>query len=633
MPDTHQSVRLYDTNRGAIKVMAERSASVKRLQREIAQTREFLESLIATAGEAVIFSDRDGIVSVWNAAAQKLYGYSAEEAIGESIFSLHIPEEKREEAELLRVSPHGGQGTQGYEAERKRKDGSPVWVSISNAPMLDKRGRYLGVISIHRDISERKRSEREVLQTKEFYENLVGNAGDAVLSTTSEGVVTSWNRGAESLYGFTEEEALGKDVRDLIVPEDRRGESTHLINTAAAGQYAIRVETVRLRKGGTPLEVEVTLSPIRDSEGNVVGVSGIQKDITDRRRLEREVLEAKEYLENLVGSAGDALVGVRTDGTIITWNTGAEELFGFSKDEALDKNIRIIAPDEFLADMEEVMERVQSGEVVRNHETVRYRKDGTPVEIDLTNSPIRDAEGCVIGLCGIYKDVSERKRAERDVLKTKEYYENVVGNAGDAIVSLDIAQRVVTWNVGAERLFGYSQSEALGKEFKDLTGGPDKGEEVCEAVRRSFAGGKVRTYEAQRYKKSGEKVDIAVTATPLRDGKGNVIEFYGILKDITQRKRLEQEVVETKEFLESLIATAGDAIICADRDGVITVWNRAAERLYGYSVEEALGKSFVSLYVPEEKLEEANEILKVLQQGGRIEEYQTQRRRKDGSLV
>jgi len=575
----------------------------KRLEREIVETKEFLESLVATAGDAIVCADEEGILTVWNPAAERLYGYTAEEALGKSFISLIVPVDKKEEAKELHKTLDQGEMTHDYETQRRREDGSLVWVSITNAPLFDKEGRRVGNIGIHKDITERRQADEALRESERRFGDISENALGWIWEVDVNGKYTYASPVIEKILGYEPEEVLRKHFYDLFHPEDQEE-----LKKAAFGVFA-KKEPFRefinwnVHKDGKTVCLSTSGVPILDEEGNLIGYRGADIDITERKRLEREIVEAKEYLENLVGSAGDAVVGVQTDGTIITWNTGAEELFGFRKEEALGENIRIIARGETLADMEEVMGRVQSGEVVRNHEVVRYRKDGTPVEINLTNSPIRDAEGHVIGLCGIYKDVAERKRAEREILKTKEYYENMVGSAGDAIISLDRDHRVVTWNLGAERFFGYSQSEALGRELADLLGGLDKGQEVHEALERHLTSGKVRTYEIERYTKEGDKKELVVTATPFRDSDGNIVGVCGIYKDITRRVRLEQQLVEMMEFLEQLIATAGDAIISSDRDGIVNVWNPAAERLYSYTSEETLGRRLFPLIIPEEKKE------------------------------
>jgi len=484
----------------------------------------------------------------------RLRGYSVEEAMAQRLDEILTPASLQvarkalaEELAIERMEHEDPRRFRTLELEQRCKDGSTVWTEVKMGCLRGEGGEHVGILGVARDITLRRQIESEVLKTKEFYERLVGNAGDTILSTTPAGLVTSWNSGAERLYGYTKGEVLGRDVRDLIVPLEKRDEVTMLIEGVSSGPPAVKLETVRRRKDGSLVEVQVSVSPIQDSDGRMIGVSGIHKDISERKRWEREIVEAKEYFEDLVGSAGDAVVSVRVDGTIVTWNTGAEELFGYSKEEALANNIRIIARDDILADMESVMASARSGKVVRNHEAVRYRKDGTPVEISLTTSPIRDAEGRVLGLCAIYKDMSERKRVEREVAETKDFLDRLIATAGDAIIYADADNKVRVWNDAAERLYGYTRAEALGQSIFSLHVPKEKRDEVREITRTG-----PRDFETKRDRKDGSLVWVSITNAPLRDKWGNHIGVISVQKDITERKQAEQELAAYKEQLRAL---------------------------------------------------------------------------------
>ena len=259
-----------------------------------------LDQIFETAADGMCVIDRDFSVIRVNEAFSALCGLSKDEAEGKKCHEVfagplcHTPS-----CALTRIL--GGEERVECDVEKERNDGTRIPCILTGTPFRGPGGELIGIVEDLKEITERKRAEEDVVKAKQLYENLVGNAGDAILSTTAEGVVTSWNRGAERLYGFTEDEALGKDVRDLIAPEDRPEEVTHLINRAAAGQAAVRAEIVRLRKDRSLAEVEVTNSPIRDSHGNVIGVSGIHKDISERKRAEEEAKRTVEKLRKALG--------------------------------------------------------------------------------------------------------------------------------------------------------------------------------------------------------------------------------------------------------------------------------------------------------------------------------------------
>ncbi len=260
---------------------------------------------------------------------------------------------------------------------------------------------------------------RRLPGAREFYENLIENAGDAIMSVTPEGVVTSWNLGAQSLYGFTKDEVLGRNVRDLIAPTDKAEEVTQITAGVLSGHMVSRLETVRLRKDGSPVAVEITSSPIRDSEGNVVGASEIHKDIRERKRLEREVIETKDFLNNVIATAADAIISADADGIVRLWNPAAERLYGFTAEEAVGKSIFSLHIPENKTEEADTLRRL----IVRaaeSFETQRRKKEGSLVWVSITSAPLLDQKGRYAGVISIHKDITGRKAAEDKLIDSQE---------------------------------------------------------------------------------------------------------------------------------------------------------------------------------------------------------------------
>ena len=185
------------------------------------------------------------------------------------------------------------------------------------------------------------------------------------------------------------------------------------------------------------------------TDGRIVGVSTIARDITDRKRLERDA----RHCAAIVESSDDAIVSKSLDGTIVSWNRGAERLFGYTAAEIVGKPIRLIIPPDRQAEEDYVLDRVRHGEVVEHFETIRVRKDGTTVPISLTVSPIRSAGGTIVGASKIARDLSGSQHHQRDALRLVA----IVDSSDDAIVSKDLNGIVTSWNPAAEahvRFFG-----------------------------------------------------------------------------------------------------------------------------------------------------------------------------------
>lgn len=246
-----------------------------------------------------------------------------------------------------------------------------------------------------------------------WFAAIVASSNDAIISTDLTGAITSWNPAAERIYGYTASEIVGRPNR-TIIPSDRCDEETALRQRAAAGQSIEHYETVRVRKDGVHINVAMTVSPLRARDGNVVGVSKISRDISERKRIDAirdEALVSTRRLAAIVESSDDAIIGMTLDGVITAWNRAAERMYGYSAVEAIGRSIRLVVPSERQQEESEVLERIALGERIEHFETVRCRTDGRCFAVSLSISPIRDNSGTVIGASKIARDISERKRA------------------------------------------------------------------------------------------------------------------------------------------------------------------------------------------------------------------------------
>jgi PAS domain S-box-containing protein len=283
--------------------------------------------------EAILSNDLAGIVVSWNPGAQQLYGYTAEEIIGQPLTTV-IPEHLREESMQCLRDVAAGQPPARRETVRRRKNGSLIHVSLVVSPVKNSKGEIIGASTIAHDISERKRAEE-----CERLAAVVESSDDAIIGQDLDGAIFAWNPGAETLFGFTASEAVGRPIQMLLPPE-RATEESQILARIRSGQRVNHFETVRIRKDGKRLDVSVTISPIRDRSGAVVGASTIARDITPRKPAE----EARERLAAVVESSDDAIIGKDLNGTIIAWNPGAENLFGYTASEAVGNPLQMLLP-------------------------------------------------------------------------------------------------------------------------------------------------------------------------------------------------------------------------------------------------------------------------------------------------
>src|SRR5436853_5427196 len=242
------------------------------------------------------------------------------------------------------------------------------------------------------------------------FASIIESSDVAIYSQDLDGVITGWNAGAESMFGYRALEALGQNASTLLIPDNHRAEEEEVVERTRAGDGVQHRETVRRRKDGTLIDVSVTVAPVRNSAGEIVGVTKIARDITLQKRLQQDA----RHLAAIVESSEDSIISKDLNGIILSWNHAAEQMFGFSAGEAIGQSIRMIIPDDRQGEEEEILDQIRHGNAVSHFETVRCRKDGTSVPVSMTASPIRDADGAVIAVSQSSRDVTVQLDLQRD---------------------------------------------------------------------------------------------------------------------------------------------------------------------------------------------------------------------------
>jgi PAS domain S-box-containing protein len=249
---------------------------------------------------------------------------------------------------------------------------------------------------------------------KSLFEATADATDDAIISKDLEGVINGWNGAAGRLFGYTADEMIGQNMLRLI-PEDLHREEEEILGKIRAGQRIGQYETVRLRRDGKKIEVCVTISPVKDANGQVVGASKVVRDISDRKSSDN----SRFRLAAIVDSADDAIISKDLNGIIQTWNKGAYRMFGYTAEEMIGQPLLRLIPKELYYEEDEILKKLRAGERIDHYETTRLTKAGEPVEVSVTISPIRNANGEVVGASKIARDISDRKRTERILIQSE----------------------------------------------------------------------------------------------------------------------------------------------------------------------------------------------------------------------
>jgi len=329
--------------------------------------------------------------------------------IGRPITLLLPPDRAGEEDQILaRIAR--GERVHHFETVRLRKDGRRIDISLTISPVKNQEGKVIGASHIARDIAGRV----EYGRLTGLLAAIVESADDAVVGKDLSGVIRTWNHGARKLYGYSHEEALGRSMT-MLLPSGREDEEAAILARIAKGERVEHFETERLRSDGERINVSITISPIRNGGGEVIGASHVARNITDRNRLE----SATAHLAAIVESSDDAIVSKNLDGRILTWNSGAERIYGYPAAEVMGRPMSLLLPPDRPDEEAEILDRLKRGARVDHFETVRVRKDGRMIDVSLSISPIRDADGDVRGASHVARDISDRKILESKLLKAQ----------------------------------------------------------------------------------------------------------------------------------------------------------------------------------------------------------------------
>jgi PAS domain S-box-containing protein len=234
---------------------------------------------------------------------------------------------------------------------------------------------------------------------------IVDSSDDGIVSKDLNGIVQSWNEAAERIFGYTAEEIVGRSIT-TIIPADRRHEEDEILARLRRGERIDHFQTVRQRKDGRLIPVSVTISPVHDADGRVVAASKTVRDLSATSELEG-------YFKAIIASSDDAIVSKDLNGIVQSWNPGAERIFGYTAAEMVGRPIEVLFPTDRVDEEPKILARLRRGERVDHFETVRVRKDGTPIDISVTISPVRSPTGEIIGASKVARDVTALKQLLR----------------------------------------------------------------------------------------------------------------------------------------------------------------------------------------------------------------------------
>jgi PAS domain S-box-containing protein len=422
-------------------------------------------------------------------------------------------------------------------------------------------------------LSARQRAEHDLLAAKaalekqthelqaqrEWFEVTLASIGDAVISTDMQGCVTFLNPMAETLTGWSREEARGQPLSAVfrIINEDSRlPVDDPIARVLDTGQtVGLANHTALISRAGTQTSIEDSAAPIRDSHGNISGAVMVFHDVSLRRRAERALRASEARLSAVFSQAAIGIAVADLDGRFQEANHKFCSILGYSLEELRQYSfLDLTHPEDVVATLDKVKE-LRAGTIDNYALEKRYvRKDGSTVWSSTTVTLLRNDAGEAERYIGIIQDISDRKQSE----VARSHLAAVVEYSDDAIITKTLQGVISTWNPGAFRIFGYTADEVIGKPVTILIPDHYLNEEpgILERLRR---GERIDHYETVRRRKDGTLINVSLTVSPIKDESGRIIGASKIARDITRQKRSE-ELIREQAYVLSLLNTTGKAI-------------------------------------------------------------------------
>jgi diguanylate cyclase (GGDEF)-like protein/PAS domain S-box-containing protein len=388
--------------------------------------------------------------------------------------------------------------------------------------------------------------------------SIFDSALDGVVTMGPDGVITDWNPMAEKIFGWSKAEAVGRLVADTIIPPRYRVAHNlgvrHFLVTGEGPVLNKRLELTGLHRDGHEFPVELSISATLS--GNVHVFSAFVRDITERHLSE----EALRRLAAMVATSSDAIMAVNLDGSILTWNAGAERMYGYSAEEMIGHSLQTIVPEDRANELTAALDRVRLGQP-EEIETVRKRKDGSLVEVSISLSPLTDADSTVIASTGIHRDISAAKRAAQALRDSEERYRRIVEAAFEGVWIIDSGNLTTFVNRRMADMLGYTPEEILGKPVLTFM---DPDAQAAFAANRDLRQQAHQPEHEFRFKrKDGSDIWVLMEASSDKDAAGNYLGSLAMVTDVTERRRA-QKALEHQALHDALTGLP-NRLLLADR--------------------------------------------------------------------
>ena len=414
----------------------------------------------------------------------------------------------------------------------------------------------------------------------------VDQAADSIVISSTSGTILYVNSAFSAMTGYSREEAVGRPTR-LLKSELQPPEVFEELWTSLRSGRVWRGEAVNRRKDGTSYIEEMQITPVKNGKGEIVRYVAIARDVTGRRAA----AEAQALLAQIVESSEDAILTSTLAGDILTWNRGAEAIFGYSSGDAIGNSLSMLIAPERRPDVAYFVGQVSQGITVSQFESLCLRRDGRKIHVSASGSPIVNSAGQVVAMSAIVRDITERQEAEQ----ARALLASIVESSDDAIYAVSLDGTILSWNPGAEALFGYSSLESIGKNASFLVPAglvpaglapaglalASQGDEVRQVLLAAGAGRAIPPFDAVLQGSGGGPIDVSLSISPIRDRAGSVVAASVIARDIRQRLRTEGALHESEDRFRIMADSCPTMMWVTNAEGNTQFINRTYREFAG----------------------------------------------------
>lgn len=427
----------------------------------IKQSESNLKAIFDNTSEAFVLLDTNGIIKTFNKNA-RFFGFlntDSEMIEGQQVLDF-ITVERR-----AIVQSFFNRVLQGETIQYDRpylKDETPLWIDYTIRPVMED-GQIKGICTTGRDITARKAAEEEIAKREIKFRSILTNSHDLLFLFDADGRIEFLSPTSEKIFGYINSDNDIPNFLDYIHPEDLANVMISLKKASINPEVPIFVTSRILNSDGVFIWLEGSLTNmLRIPE--IKAIVGNFRDVTDRKVFEKQ----QEFLVSIINSSEDAIISIDTNKTILTWNQGAEKMFGYTDSEVIGNSIHSIIPPDRHYEEDEIFSRIKNGQTVNNYETKRLTKNALLIDISFTASPIRDNKGNINGISKIARDISEKKKAEEKISNNERRFRSLLQNSNDGLSLLGIDGVMLDISQTGRKILGYDESELIGKARFDL---------------------------------------------------------------------------------------------------------------------------------------------------------------------